>query len=102
MSAPYVAVVGGDERVEAVRWPAGVTVVCYPGEKFGGQGRAAGLKAALASGRFTHVVILVRWIGHSMSGAVCQAARCPVIHWPAGAPQLARHLVTLLQGRSDP
>lgn len=87
-----VAVVGGDERAERLSWPRHVEVDCYQSSNFGGDGQLKRLKNALAAGRYDLVVLLTRWIGHSMTACVRNEARCRVVFWERGMGSLAKAL----------
>jgi hypothetical protein len=92
MDAKRVAVVGGDERVERTPWPRSHEVTCYQSSKFGGDGQLTRLKNALAANKYDIVVLLTRWIGHSMTACVRNEAKCKVVFWPTGYGALAKAL----------
>jgi hypothetical protein len=95
-----IAIVGGDERVPHHRWPQGLDLRFYQGEKYGGNGQLKGLCQALTNGKFDAVVIMTRWIGHSMDGAVRRATTgTPIVLWDRGQGELAKALEGLLKER---
>ncbi len=102
LNTKRVAIVGGDERTSRLQWPKGLDIRFYKGETWGGNGSLKGLQAGLANGKFDAVVVLTRWIGHSMSVPTCNAALaagCKLIRWDRGTGELARQLVELLKER---
>lgn len=95
-----IAIVGGDSRAEAqYRWGRDHSFTFYQAEKYGGNGEAKKLAAALAAGKFDVVVTLTRWMGHSMYGAVKNNARCRVVTWDRGIGDLTKYLPELVAGR---
>lgn len=91
MAKLRVAVVGGNERAERRKWPAEYDVTCYQGQRYGGDGELRSLKQALQNDRFDAVVLLVRWMGHSMYEVVRSAAKCRVITWKGGLGGLVKN-----------
>ncbi len=73
MDKMKIALVGGDGRDQG-RFPPGVQIERVPAPKYTGNGRWESFLAALPHGRADRIVLLTRWIGHSASGALKQAA----------------------------
>lgn len=75
-----VAILGGDARQEG-RWLELGTPVYFQARRFGGNGELRRLERALRAGTIDHVVILIRWNGHSATEKVrrlCRSRRVPV------------------------
>jgi hypothetical protein len=96
-----IAVAGGDSRSESYPWGKDIEVVCYQGDKYGGNGEVKKLANALAADKFDVVITLTRWMGHAMYDVIKQNARCRVITWDRGIGELVRQLPELLAGRQS-
>lgn len=87
MPLPRIAVVGGDGRAERVVWPDGYDVRVFPTMEGGGERRA---KDAVATGRYALVILMTKWIGHTVK------LNAKTQYWDRGFPELARALPDLL------
>ena len=89
-----VLVVGGDGRVAAVAIE-GARLHVLASSRFGGNGGPRRARAVIQSSGADMVVLLIRWLGHTESGAVvaaCRAAGIPVLVVRGSASALKREL----------
>lgn len=83
-TALRIAILGGDAR-QSERWRGEGIAVFFQAPRFGGNGEARRLEAAIRSGSIDRVVILARWNGHSSTQAVrrlCRRLGIPVVVVP--------------------
>jgi hypothetical protein len=95
-----VAVVGGDGRRPKPDLTA-VEIQSFPSSKYGGNGRHQNTLAAIRSGSFELVLMLVRWLGHSDSRAIalaCHAAGIPCRVVAGGMTAAMRDLRDFIDG----
>lgn len=74
VSAPRVAILGGDAHTRVPRVP-GWEVRRYYADRPGGNGELKRLLHALRGGRVERLVILTRWVGHAAAQRAARAAR---------------------------
>ncbi len=100
-SLPRVLVVGGDDRFATLE-VRGAAVEAVPSSRHGGNGGLRRAKATILGGALDLVVILVRWLGHSDSDAVCAACRAagvPLLIVRGSSSSIKRDVAAFLAGR---
>lgn len=85
-----IAIIGGDERNKAFKWPVGYTIRCYcsPRNK---AGDFPALLAACRAGGIDLVIALTNWNSHNVTKQL-KNVHCPVELWPHGASALMKQL----------
>lgn len=84
-----VAVIGGDDRIHRQAWPPGYVVSTYTASEPGK------LIVAWRAGAVDKVVVLTRWIGHSIYATLRRTIPA-IVPWTRGIPQLAAELPRIL------
>ena len=93
-----IGIVGGDER-KTRSYPDGIEIRRYGSAHFKGNGALRQILAAIASGGLDVVVLMVRWLGHSMSEkvrAACRLSGIPCRIVPGGESSVLRVVRTLV------
>lgn len=94
-----VAIVGGDAQLNITL--AGAVVTAFPSAGDGGNGRSRPAIAAISQGRFDIVVLLTRWLGHSLYGTVraaCARTHVRVVVITGGKSATVRAIERALEG----
>lgn len=95
-----VALVGGDPK-RLVVLVEGVVVQAFGSARDVGTGELKRLQQSIRSGALDLVVVLARFVGHSMYDVVrdeCRRARVRCRLLPCGASGLVKHLRALVEG----
>lgn len=74
VSAPRVAVLGGDGR-RAETWAPGADVRVFQARRFGGNGELKRLERSLRAGAVDRLIILARWNGHAATHRAARLAK---------------------------
>lgn len=93
MPRPRIAVVGGDDRGGLTSWPAGYDVRHFPTH----DRNPNKLKAALASGRYSLVILMTRWIEHGWAMDYVVKRH----YWSGSFMELSKNLSTILPPGED-
>jgi hypothetical protein len=93
----HVAIFGGDDRVRDLEGmlPGEIRVDAYPNR----DGDANRLEESIKSGTVTHVILLVKWLGHAVWRRIVNVAKAngvKVIHWNHGLGKLEDELAELV------